>query len=156
MERKPYGENFKDDVALNRFQLDVESEKQPSLMQHYAELLAEAKALRDEAKNKLDFVIASRDLYYRANPMEGIKPTEVSIASMVTTDDDVVHAKNREQQARERVYFLESAVATIEDRKSELRNLTSLWIGGYYALPGVEKNDRSEMLRRNLLNHREE
>jgi len=156
MERKPYGESFKNDIRIDRFQLDVEVEKQPSLMQFYSESLAEAKAMKDEAKNKLEFVLASRDLYYRANPIEGIKVTESSIASMVTTDAEVVQAKEREQQAKERTYFLESAVATIEDRKSELKNLTSLWIGGYYALPGAERTDRSALLRNNLLNGREE
>lgn len=146
------GEDFEEDVKLNRFKLDEEAQKNPSLVQFYGEQLAEAKTIRDKAYNAVKLIEAQKELDYRANPPDGIKITESVISALVEADKDVIKIKEAEQKAKEKVYFIESAVSALDDRRSEIKNLTQLWIAGYYSVPGVSQDNGGAMeMRRKLL-----
>lgn len=144
------GIDFTQDVKLNRFKLDEESQKNPSLVHYYGELLATAKAERDKAYNKVKFMMAQTEMDYRMNPPRDIKITEATITALIETDNKVLIVKEELVKAQEKVYHLEAAVTALDDRRSELKNLTQLWIAGYYSVPGIRQNDIAQDMRNKL------
>jgi len=148
---KPYGEEFEKDVNLNRFELEKEAERNPGLLRFYGELLADAKSQKDAIAKKIKLVSAQKLLFYGANPLPGTKTTEPAIKAMVDSDAELNVLFEKELEIKEKVYYLESAVATIDDRKTEIGNLTKLWLGGYYSVQGQSTNGISEQMRKDLL-----
>jgi hypothetical protein len=130
-----------EDRKINRYRLDEESEKQADNYGFYADKLAIAKTERDTAKAFLDYTEASVDLKLRENPPKDIKITETSIAALVSTDTEVLNAKNAYISAQGKVNNLEASVTAMEHRRSQIKNLTMLWIGGYYSVPGSTRDD---------------
>jgi hypothetical protein len=86
---KTFGEDFSKDIRINRFKLDEECEIQPALYHFYAEEYAQARAVRDAQKDKLDLVLGTRETYLRRNPPEDIKITESVIAALLVQDTEV-------------------------------------------------------------------
>lgn len=134
--------DFAEEVKINRFKLEVEAEKQPSIYQYWSGLLAQAKADKDTADDKLDLVKSTRELYIRAEVEKGNKDytsvgkvSESAMKAFIETDDRVMKAKEFLRKAKELVYILEGAVKSLEHRKDSLDNLTVQWSKGYYAKP---------------------
>jgi len=147
--------DFAADVTINRFKLEEECAKQPSLYHYWAEKLADAKSAVDAAYNNVKLVTAQREMYHRqlaANAQ--VKTTEATIAATVETDEQVQEAKSLYQQAQSTQYHLEAGVKALDHRKSELDNLTQLWIKSYYSRPdggkGSVGDDVSNEIRKNL------
>lgn len=140
---RTYGKNFKDDVALNQYKLNEEAEINPSLMQYYSDLLAEAKAAKDATENKLKMTMAEVELEVRRSDPKTYKLekfTEAVITSLVETDDRVKSLKSEVLDAKEDVYTYEGAVDALRDRSSMIKVLQALWCGGYYAANGSSDN----------------
>ncbi len=128
--------DFEVDVKINKYKLEDENEKQPSLYQYWSELLAQAKSEKDAAEDNLDLVLARRELSIRDDAAEANeKVTEAIIKARVEKDDRVQTAKTKLREAKSNVYDLEAAVKALEHRKESLSNLTQLWGKGYYAKP---------------------
>lgn len=127
--------NFQADISINRYRLDEESEKQPSIYGRYAELLADAKADKDSAENALKLKMAEIEISLRADPSPEVKITENSIKALIVKNEKVVKKKERLLRKEAVIYKLEAAVRALDHRKSELNNLTQLWIKGYYSQP---------------------
>jgi archaellum component FlaC len=141
---REYGKRFSDDVALNRNELDLEAELNPSLMQHYSDLLSEARAERDRLDGKLKQVMAECELTIRrGNPKDyGLeKYTEAVITSLVEIDPEVQATKKELLDAKEDLYTYEGAVDALHDKSAMIKVLSSLWIGGYYAANGEKAGD---------------
>jgi archaellum component FlaC len=141
---REYGKKFSDDVALNRNELDLEAELNPSLMQHYSDLLSEARAERDRLDGKLKQVMAECELTIRrGNPKDyGLeKYTEAVITSLVEIDPEVQATKKELLDAKEDLYTYEGAVDALHDKSAMIKVLSSLWIGGYYAANGEKAGD---------------
>jgi hypothetical protein len=150
---KVIGDNFSEDVKINRMKLDEECELQPIMYQFYGEMYADAKAKKDAAKDKLDLVLAQREMYYRMNPPMEVKATEAVYSAMITQDTDVQNAKEELRKTSEALYHLDVAITSMEHRKSELDNLVKLYLNQYYA----NGNNSAEIdARKNLRSKREE
>lgn len=136
---REYGKDFSKDVALNKNELDEEAELNPSLLQHYSDLMSEAKAERDRLDGVLKQTMAETEIRIRkADPKAfGLeKFTEAVIASLVETDLEVQTAKKELLDAKEELYTYEGAVDALHDRSDMIKVLSSLWIGGYFAANG--------------------
>lgn len=142
------------EIKINKFKLDEENEIQPSLYIYYSELLADAKAEKDKAIDSFNLVKAEREMELRKNPPDGIKITEAAIEALLAQDRKIQKYETKIFEAKKRVYHLEAAVNALEHRKSALRNLTTLFVAGYYSLPERDKdiNDQARKLARNKLN----
>jgi hypothetical protein len=130
--------NIEELVKLDRYALDVEASQSAANLQTYSAELATAKATKDMADSELDIIIAETSLKVRgSDPLNyGIsKFTEDSIKAIVETDKEVLTAKKNLLDAKERVYLFESSVNALNDKSGQIKNLVSLWIGGYYAEP---------------------
>lgn len=136
---REYGVDFKKDIALNRNGLDEEAELNPSLLQHYNDLLAEAKAERDRLDASLKQTMAETEIRIRKSDPKAFgleKFTEAVITSLVETDLEVKSTKKELLDAKEELYTYEGAVDALHDKSDMIKVLTSLWIGGYYAANG--------------------
>lgn len=141
---REYGKKFADDVALNRMELDLEAELNPSLMQHYSDLLSEAKAERDRLDGKLKQIMAETEIRIRKSDPKSFgleKFTEAVITSLVEIDPEVQATKKELLDAKEDLYTYEGAVDALHDKSAMIKVLSSLWIGGYYAANGEKAGD---------------
>jgi len=147
---KTFGENFADDVRINRMKLDEECEIQPSLYHFYAEEYAIARSFRDAAKDKLDFVLGEREIYIRRNPPDDIKTTEAVYTALLVQDSDVLAAKDEYRNHMAKVDVLYAAVTSLDHRRSELDNLVTIWTKDYYN--GTQKDITGTAIRGKLNN----
>jgi hypothetical protein len=144
------------DVKINRFKLERECERQPSLYMFYSEELTDAKSDRDFEEDELDRILGKRELWIRDNPPEGTKTTENSVKASLSCDQEVVDQKEKFRKAKSRVYHLEGVTKSFEHRKTMLDNMVVLWSKGYYSLPDGGKmssgTDGAELQARTGLN----
>ena len=130
--------DFDADVMINRHKLEEECEKHSSLYWRYAKMEADAKGEQDDASDALDLLMSEKDAYYRDNPPDGAKVTVDAVKAWVTSDNEVVAAREVLRKAKAKVYRLRAMVAAMDHRKGKLDNLVMLWIKNYYSTPGNE------------------
>jgi hypothetical protein len=146
--------NAEEDVSINRFKLEEESERQSSLYLYWSDQLTEAKYELDRSKTLLKIMKAEKQLHYRENPLEGIKPTESSITAMVDKDKDVINARGYRSTCQSAVDNINGVVTSLEHKRSQLKILADLFIAGYYAVPSgtphTKSDDQAEQVRDKL------
>lgn len=143
-----FGENFAEDVRINRFKLDEECEIHPSAYLYYAEQYAEARKKRDAAKDRLDYVLGMRETHIRRNPPDDMKITESVVTALLAQDSEVLTAKDEYRLAQGEVDTLYAAVSAFDHRRSQLDNLVSIWSKEYYS--GNRQDSGSDNLRGKL------
>jgi len=149
-----FGENFADDVRINRFKLDEECELHSSVYYFYAEQYAEARKERDAAKDKLDYVLGMRETHIRRNPPDDMKITESVVTALLAQDTEVLAAKEAYRIAQGKVDTLYAATSAMDHRRSQLDNLVSIWSKEYYS--GNRSDVGSDNLRGKLNRSKEE
>ena len=148
-------QKFAADIALSKFSLDDASEKQSSLYNYWADLLAEAKSEKAAAYDELKTVKAQKVLFYRKNPLNGDKVTEGSIEAMVDADLEMIHTKTVLRQKTREVDELEGRVRAFEHKKEAITNLRHLYIQGYWSTPaGRSRTDDMTDEMRDQLNEK--
>jgi len=147
--------DFRDDLKINKYKLEEECEKQPSLYGYWANLLSEARADKDREEDKLDLLESTVELNYRTNRPEGMKVTEATIKSMVENNKEIQDQKGSLRAKKSQVYHLETAVKSLEQKKSSLDNLVTLFVKGFYSQPDSKRRsgtDEAELDSRKNLN----
>jgi len=129
---------------VNRFKLEVETEKQTSLYGMVSDVVSDLKEIRDELKNQIDRKAAKLELDLFEEPPIGKdkKPVKLTVAlvkAYIVDDDDLYELQEQLQEVNSYLYKFESKVASLEHRRSSLNNLTSLYIAGYYSIPDSSK-----------------
>lgn len=147
---------FSEDIKINRFDLDQGSEEQPSFYDYWSGQLTDARFEKDQALDHLNYLKADKELHYRNHPKDDMKVTESSVKAMVETDEGVVKAKAELNEIYKTVNQLTGQVTALEHRKSELKNLTNLWIAGYFAgTRHSSVDDKTDEARKQLNKNRE-
>jgi preprotein translocase subunit SecA len=134
--------NIEDLVTLDRYALDVEASQSAANLQTYSKELAQKRADRDSASLAVDVMRAEVSLKVRSSDPQtyGLsKFTEDSIGAIVETDKEVLEVQTNLLKAKEQVYLYEAAVNALNDKSGQIKNLVSLWCGGYYAEPSDNK-----------------
>lgn len=146
--------NFSDDVKINKYKLEEECEKQAGLYFYWAEKLADARSSLNEEKDKLDFILAEMDTHIRIHWDEeypGMKSTETSIKSALEQHPKIQKQKEIMQQFQREVNTLFAAESAMNHRKSELDNLVTLLVKGFYAAPnGGKREDATATVEREV------
>lgn len=139
------------DKHIDKYALDEECAKQPSLYGQYAEALAEAEYKLDIAKNKLAVAEAEAGhlMRLKGETPQGVKVTEKSVAEAILFDENVKKYNNRVIKAQYEVKLLKAATGAMEQKKSMLGSLVKMYLVGYYnsaSLPidGKTANDISD------------
>lgn len=125
--------DLQEDVQVDRFALDEELEKVAETYRYWAEQSADARADADRSKDRLELVMAEVALEIRNGSEK--KPTESTIEAMMLQHPKVQKAKADFISAKHSQAILEGAVRALDHKRSQLDNLTRLWIAGYYADP---------------------
>jgi len=136
--------SYADDMHINEDMLDVELLEQPTLMEKYSHLLAEAKLDRDLAKEDLELKKAEISLDIRDHPQDYKleKVTDKAVEACVLMEEEYKDAVKAYNQANFEVNVLQGVVNAIEHRKSALEKLVTLHGQNYFAGPIVPHDIR--------------
>lgn len=152
--------SYKDDVKLNRFQLETACEDQGGIYTYWSEKATEARAERERLENRLDFVVAQKtsEAYNNPSMLPGGKATEATAKAYVNTHPEVVALKDQVAEAQKQENVLAGAVRGIDSRKAMIEVLQRLYSGQYWGDPNPSRGGRQDQaadtLHTNLNRHR--
>jgi hypothetical protein len=148
---------FAEDIQINKYKLEEECERHSGMYFYWAQKLADAKSELNRAEDKLKLTNADRELFLRShwNDDKYGKMTEGGVKAVLECDSKVIEQKATVNKAQEEVNSLNAAVSALEHRKSELDNLVTLLVKGFYSAPNGGKREgvnesASRELRGNL------
>ena len=128
--------DLKEDIALDRFHLELEAERQSCAVLYWQSKFSEAQFAYDNAKNECDVLEARLELDIRAKAAEaGEKMTEALAKARVTSHPDLIAKLQEVAKLREQTTTLMGVVKALDHKKSQIETLRALWISGYYADP---------------------
>ena len=146
-----------DDFVINRFKLEEESEKQPKLMRHYTKKLAIWSSTVKDLKRKLEYTQAACAEIIRNNPKSyGIKKDSDKVVYALALEEDeykVVHAEYIAAIQQEGYY--DSAVQSLKQKGSMIKELVSLWLNDYFANPIVRKEGKDPRHKLRIIDRHE-
>lgn len=130
-------------LEINRYNLGEECVKQPSF---YAEVASELPALHKAskaAKALCDYTKADLELQIRNDPSafgfpDGKKPTNDAVSAAVIVRDEYQATYQAYLEAEELAKRYEAIVNAVEDRKSMIRDLVTLYEKEYYQQNAME------------------
>lgn len=145
--------DFSDEIKINRFQLEIECERQASTYLYWANRLADAKSSLNDEEDSLKLSIAQTDVDIRASWNDTVqgKQTEGSIKATLETHPDILSGKEKVRKLQREVNTLIGVVSAFDHRKSELDNLTTLLVKGFYSAPnGGKREDGTAVVQREV------
>lgn len=125
----------KDELDIDKNQLDIEWEKQPTLMRDWCITLADATLAMDRAKDRMALVEADLDQAIRLQPDKyGIgKLTEKAIEQAISSSLEREKAADAYYKSKHVVGVAQAMVNALEHRKRALTCLVDLHQSGYFA-----------------------
>jgi hypothetical protein len=145
---KKIGIDFEEDISINKYNLHEECEIHPSLYHYYSEKLNEAKDCYNTCSDQLRYLIGKKEIKFRKNPPDDIKVTEASIKALLLEDEDIQKKEDELRDWKKKMNTYDSALTSIEHRKSMLNNLVKLYGSGYFSLPDTHiKKNREDQLQ---------
>lgn len=143
-----------DDFSIDRFQLEIEAERNSKLMRKYGKLLGIASAKVKEERRKLNFVETETAEYIRRNPRKfGINDSKKSISDKVAygiaqNQDNYITQFQIYLQSVRREEDYKNAIDTIRQRGMMIRVLTDQWINNYYSKPVLRGSKKKLLIRK--------
>jgi len=139
---------YREDLFIDKFNLDLEWEKQPMLFDKWAGRWAESVERRDRAKQYVD--VAKAELYskIRAEPkIYGLssKPTEGAVNSYIITTKKYKSAFADFLAANKDVNVLSIAKEAMNHKKRALEYVSQLMLGGFFARPNIKSEAREQV-----------
>jgi hypothetical protein len=147
-------DNFKNDLTLDKHNLDQCALTQPELYSEWACKWADAVDIRDRSKDKLSLVRSECDTEIRSTPSEfgwakaDKAPTEAFISSAICGHPNFVSANEEYLTACHEVNILSVAKEAFEQRRKMIEVLVQLYVSSYFSgnkdfdksyAPAVEK-----------------
>lgn len=131
--------SYKDDIKIDRNNLEEEWVNQPKKFIEWAEKEIDAQWERDRAKEKLDLVRAELDSAIRKNPkLYGItaeKITEAAISNAIIQEKKFKEASETYLEKVREAKIMGVAREGFDQRKKALEKLTDLFLSQYWAEP---------------------
>ncbi len=136
---------------LDKYQLDKEWERQPKLVRHFGEKLANAIYQHSLKKTEVKAAKARLALAIRQEPDRfGFpKVTENLIEQIIDADPEIANYEKALAKAQYAIDMYKTACETLEHRKKALENIVNLDGRDYFSRPKVpeafreQANDRS-------------
>ena len=143
--------NFKDDLQINKFALDLEWEKQPVLFIEWAEKSVEASFVKDKTKEKLELIMAELDMEMRKDPNSfGIeKITETVVLNTIKRHLRYQEIYNLYLESIKSFKLFEIVKEAFDHKKKALEKLTYLFISGYWAIPNISSGSKEVFTKDN-------
>jgi hypothetical protein len=144
-ETKEVLDELKTKLPINQFQLELECTNQPSLLAEVGEIASAARAEAKRSKEHLEYVRADLSTKIRKNPETyGLsKATEGAIDSAVTLQKEYQEASSKAIDDVQMADLLSIFQSSVEQRKSLIRDLVSLYIYNYYSNQNLSKEGGS-------------
>ena len=131
--------SLKEDLKLDKFDLDSEAEKQASIYLHWSNKAAEARRARDRAK--LDYEVRRSELAVAFRASADKKPTNDQVCEYLDSHHELVRLR-KEWIERDFDYAdLEGACTALEQKKSMIENLIKLHLNQYFSRPGGQTRE---------------
>ena len=149
---------YKEDMIIDKNNLDEEWEQQPLKVEKWGMRLVEAQSHRDDLKDKIELIYAKIGGVIRANPTKyGLKekPTESAINGMIIRSKDYKDMRKEVLEAEKEAASLTVVMKTLEHRKRALERLQDLFFSGYWSEPKERKGTPSEGYRESLMKARQ-
>jgi hypothetical protein len=142
------------DFQIDRFQLELEGEKNSHLIQYYGKMSAKWGAIQKEEKRKLEVTQAECAEIIRQNPKAyGIsKDTDAVVMKLAMNEPDYVKQHAIWLEAFEQDKYYEFAVTALIQKGSMIKQLVMLWLNNYYSSPLLTKKEVREPGKSSLLN----
>ena len=139
--------SYKDELTIDKHNLDVEWINQSKVFAKWGEELVYAQERTDKAKANLDLIKAQTDSKIRANNIGG-KTTESQILNMIIQDPEYQKAIVEHIEAKKQEGIIEIARKAFEfQRNKALDRLTDLFLSNYWAEP---RGKAEQMISQNL------
>lgn len=127
--------NYKEEVKIDPFDLDVECLDQGRKVLGMAQLYADSIALRDHAKLSVEVIYANLSAKIRRNPksfdIEG-RPTDKTVENTVFIQKQYIRARQRLIRLNRDCELLKPGVETFKDRSIQIGRLIQLHLSGYF------------------------
>ena len=134
---------YKDDVTIDRFNLDTEWETHASKFLTWVENSAEAQFERDKAEEQLGLLKAQIDNEIRVRYADK-KITEAAIFALIVQDVRYQEANNKHLLSIKNAKIIDGAQKAFEHRKKALEKISDLWIAGYWSSPKINREAKQE------------
>jgi hypothetical protein len=133
-----------DDFSIDRFNLEIEAERNSELMRKYTKLLAFASAQCKDEKRLLEFIESEQAEIIRTNKESyGIeKDTDKVIYGLVKDNKEYKEQYQKYVTAYRKEMDYKGAVDTIRQRGMMIKILAELWLNNYYSVPTVNKTNQ--------------
>ena len=146
---------YKEDLKIDRYNLDTEWETHANKFVEWAEKEVEAQFEKDKAKERLAITKSDIDMELREYAeKKSIKLTEAAILNSITGDPRYTKASSEYLIAVRNSNMLGVARDAFEHKKKALERMTDLWISGYWSDPKVSST-KSIVERRDQNDHRD-
>jgi hypothetical protein len=133
---------YKEQVRIDKYDLDNELIKQPELFLKYASMLPDAIRERDTIKNQLEIL---RSKLYKEVKSNNPKMTDRAAEAEIIDNKDYKEKFNEFLDAQQNVRIIEIAKQSFEQRHDALRYLVRLYIAGYYSDVVVKTGERASI-----------
>ncbi len=135
--------DIREDLDIDRFNLEVENEKNPCLVYYWSKQLSKEQRELADLKVRLKVKRADKMLFYKKNPLDRItKPSNDIVQAMVDKDKEVVSLEYEKNQKEFDVNTLAGAEKSMDNRRSALKNLTELYNKNYYSYPEASRRSK--------------
>lgn len=147
-----WGDELDEDMKIDKFNLDDECARQPSIYSKWAMLSARASEERDWRQKELDEEAARIDNEVRTDPDKfGIRDIkESAVKAAIAADEVIMKLKADVVRATAYAKFFYSAVGACDQKKTMLRMLGDLWLGEFYSNVEIRKGESEENLREKM------
>jgi hypothetical protein len=135
MSRK-FGLSLAKDLEIERHDLGVDIEYQPSLMQGVTEKLADLKKVKANKELQLSVTEAETLLRFMEAPPAGMKTTADVAKAYVATHPDVKKAENELIQAKYELDMGQAAVDSVKSKGDSIKNEVTMFALGYFSDAG--------------------
>lgn len=140
-------------ASIDELNLDGELIRQPKLVSKYADRLADAKRELDNAKDALEVIEAELSLKIRSKPHRYHieKITEGVVSATILLQSTRREAAHRVIEAQHKVRIYESAVNSLEHKRSSLGRLVELKQMDYYSEPNTRSAEHRERIKQEAI-----
>jgi len=142
--------SLKDDEKVDIYNLHVENQLHPALVEKWGTRLVNAKDAKRRLSRQLDLKYSEVELQIRQDPEghgwneSGKKPTEAFIKSTVIAHDGYNKIYNDLLKAEHDLDVFTIATNVINDKRASIEGEIKLFLSGYYADPKVPKEFKEE------------
>jgi hypothetical protein len=127
--------DFKENIQIDKYSLDLEFEKHPMLYHEFAMDMVDAEKERDDMKDQLELLHAKLTTQIRDDPKKFNleKVTEGAITSVILQDINYQKLQKDYSNSVYNAKVLKISIESLNKKQSSMEHLVKLYLGEYYS-----------------------